>query len=33
MLPGGHFFIEESQAQLLAIIASELRGILEPSET
>ena len=33
MLPGGHFFIEESRAQLLEIIASELRGILELSET
>jgi medium-chain acyl-[acyl-carrier-protein] hydrolase len=33
MLPGGHFFIEESREQLLTIIASELRGILKPSET
>lgn len=33
MLPGGHFFIEESRSQLLTIIASELRGILELSET
>lgn len=32
MLPGGHFFIEESRSQLLTIIASELRGILEPSK-
>ena len=33
MLPGGHFFIEESRPQLLTIIASELHGLLELSET
>jgi medium-chain acyl-[acyl-carrier-protein] hydrolase len=29
MLPGSHFFIEESRAQLLAIIAHELRRFLD----
>lgn len=31
MLPGGHFFIEESRAQLLMIIAHELRSVLAPT--
>lgn len=31
MLPGGHFFIEESRAELLAIVADELRRVLVQS--
>lgn len=32
LLPGGHFFIEEARAQLLTIVAHELRRVLDRTQ-